>query len=109
MEIVVEGSYQRLSDPKLMEPPAYFRFSNEQSTGQEIPMMQVKMWTTYHHSLKRIFLEPVYVEADTNELVYNSKIMEEGKEYHVVWDDERFILIKKDDGVSIYRFEEDES
>lgn len=108
MEQIVEGSYQRFSKLEPVEPPVYSRFSNDQSTGQEIVVRQVKMQTSYNHILKRINLEPVYVVEETNELVYNSKMMEKEKEYPVVWDGERFMLIKGDDGVTIYRFEEDE-
>lgn len=107
MEKVVEGSYQRLSEPELMEPPVYSRFSNDQSAGQEIAVERVELRTPYNRVLERISLEPVYVVADTDELAYNSKMMEKGKEYHVVWGGERFMLIKRDDGVEIYRFEED--
>ena len=106
METVVEGSYHLLSKPKLRES-TYFRFSNEQSTGQEIVLTRILLQSLSSYTLKNIFLEPVYIETDTNSLVYNSKIMEKGKKYHVIWDDKRFMLIKEDDGISIYRAEEE--
>lgn len=91
-----------------MELSVYSKFSNDQSMGQEISLESVKIQTAYNRILESINLEPVYVVKETNELVYNSRMMEKGKKYHVEWDNERFMLIKDDDSVTIYRFEENE-
>lgn len=107
MEQIVEGSYQRLSEPELMEPPGYVRFSIDQATGQEISVELVNLWTSYFRALERINLEPVYIAKETNELVYHSRLMEKGTKYYVKWGDERFMLIKDDKNVTIYRLADD--
>ena len=107
MEQVVEGYYKEFQQPKQMEPSLYYRFSNDQSSGQEIVLGHVKVQTPHNRILKKIVLKPVYVTEDTNELVYNSRMMEKGKKYYVVWDGERFMLIKDDKDVIIYKFETD--
>lgn len=109
MEQLVKGSYLRLSEPEPIDPPIYTRFSNNQSAEQTIVGRKIKLQTRTVHAAVRIKLEPVYVIKETNELVYHSRMMEKGKKYHVVWDNERFMLIKEDDCVNIYRFEEDEN
>ena len=108
MEQLVKGSYQRLSEPELIDPPIYFRFSNNQSAGQTIVGRKIKLQTHPIRAVVRIRLEPACVIKETNELVYHSRMMEKGKKYYVVWDNERFMLIKEDDCVNIYKFEEDE-
>ena len=84
----------------------YSRLSNDQFTGQEISLKNTKLQPVYNHTLERINLEPVYVVKESNELIYNSRMMEKGKKYYVDWDGERFMLIREDDGVNISRFED---
>ena len=104
---MVEGHYEQYSQPKMRAISVYSRLSNDQFTGQEMSLESVKLQTVYSCASERINLEPVYVMKETNELIYNSRMMEKGKEYHVDWDGERFMLIREEDSVNIYRFEED--
>ena len=108
MKQMVEGSYERFPQHEQREMSAYFEFPTNQSMGQEIRLRDVEIRTPHNRVLERINLEPVYVVKETNELMYNSRMMEKGKEYHIVWDGEHFMLVKEDDGVAIYRFEETE-
>ena len=67
------------------------------------------MQTPYMSTSENIRLEPVYVNEDTNELVYHSRLMVKDKKYHITWCGEHFMLIRSDDGVSVYvRDENDE-
>lgn len=106
MGMTVDGSYEWFPQPEQRELSVYSQFSSDQFTGQEISLEHVQIQTPYNHVSEKINLEPVYVIKETNELVYNSRMMEKGKKYPVVWGGERFMLIKEDDGVTIYRFEE---
>ena len=58
--------------------------------------------------MRNIRLESVYVNEDTNELVYNSRLMVKGRKYFVTWCSEHFLLIRDDDGVAVYAREEDD-
>ena len=53
-------------------------------------------------------LEAVYVNEDTNELVYNSRLMVKDRRYFVTWWGEHFMLVRDDDGVAVYAREEDD-
>ena len=108
MRRMVEGYYEGFPQHEQRDLSAYFEFPANQHMGQEIRLKDVNIRTPHNRVLGRINLEPVYVVQETNELTYNSRMMEKGKEYHVVWDGERFMLVKGDDGVAIYRFEENE-
>ena len=108
MEQTVKGTYQRLSEPELIEPSAYVRFSNDQAKEQEILVELMNLQTADIHAWMKINLEPVYIAEETNELVYHSRMMEKGKKYYVKWDGERFMLIKDDENVTIYKLEDDE-
>ena len=45
---------------------------------------------------------PVYVDGETGELVHNYSMMEDGKEYHVDWHRERYVLVRGDGRVAVY-------
>ena len=44
--------------------------------GQEISLKNINLQTTGNYTSERINLEPVYVIKETNELIYNSRMME---------------------------------
>lgn len=102
----VEGSYTKLRQPRLETQSVYAHIPSSQF-GQEVWLERITIQTSYNPVSEKIKLEPVYV-MDTGELVYNSRMMVKGKEYHITWDNERFMLIKDDTGVQIYIFEIDD-
>ena len=105
MELIANGCYQQISEPKPMKPPSYFRLPNDWRIGQEVIAETVQLQAPLNCIPIKIPQDPVYVLEATNELVYNSTMMKNGKKYYVVWDNERFMLIKNDDNVEIYRSE----
>ena len=106
MRRMVEGHYEGFPQHGQRDLSAYFEFPANRYVGQEMRLKHVKMQTPRNRVLGRINLEPVHVVKEANELTYDSRMMEKGKGHHVVWDGERFMLVKGDDGVAIYRFEE---
>ncbi|MXY60963.1 MAG: hypothetical protein F4Y82_02455 [Cenarchaeum sp. SB0665_bin_23] len=101
-------SYQWFPEPEQVKPQTYFRFSDEQSMGEEITIKIDRIQTSYNRILKNINVEPVYVDRMANELVYNSRIMEKGKQYHMEWGGEHFMLIRGEDGVAVYVRDDDD-
>ena len=99
-------SYQQHQQPKLTER-AYSRFS-EESAGQEMRLKGVEIQTSYARVLSNIHLKAVYVNKETNELVYNSRLMVKDRKYFITWCGMHLILIRDDDGVAIYTREEDD-
>ena len=109
MAQMVVGTYQLPTQPKRAGSATYMEIPTASTDGHEIALDFVEVLTLYsHHMSEKIRLGPVYVTEDTNELVYNSSMMEKGKKYFVTWYDEHFALIKGDDGVVVYRFEPEE-
>lgn len=55
---------------------------------------------------KTIALEPVYVKKENGgeTLVYNSNMMNPGKQYPVTWNGEHYLLIKNQAHIDIYKF-----
>ena len=55
---------------------------------------------------KKFNLEAVYVieNNDGEELVYHSELMKEGKKYPIIWNGEKFVLVKTDGKISLYKF-----
>ena len=107
MEHMVIGAYER-PPPPVTDLSVYVKIPPDHTAEQEITPGSVEVMTTSSNYVsKRVQLDPVYVTEDTNELVYNSGLMEKGKKYGIFWDGERFMLIRNDDGVSVYVFEAD--
>ena len=100
-------SYQWDSRPRPVEVPTYSKFTND-TTGKEVRGEQITRQVFYRQILEDVNLQAVYVNEDTNELVYHSRLMEKGKKYHVEWCGEHFLLIRNDDGVVVYVREEDD-
>ena len=106
MELMVAGIYEQPPQLKRVSS-VYTKIPASHAEGVPIPTSSVEVMTTFrNHTSKKIQLNPVYVTEDTNELVYNSMLMEKGKKYRVTWNDEHFLLISNDDGVSVCVFEE---
>lgn len=106
MEHMSTGLYERLPQPDIALQN-YVRIPHGHSSGPEVVADPVKAMTaSANYTTRKIPLCPVYVNED-DELVYDSKRMEKGKKYRITWCGEHFMLIKDDDGVSVYVFEAD--
>ena len=64
------------------------------------------IFTNTKNLQKEVFLKPVYIKMinGIEQLVYDSKIMEYEKKYRVTWNDEEFIIIKKEHNIDLYKF-----
>ena len=79
MERMAIGAYER-PPPPVTDLSVYVKIPPDHTAEQEITPGSVEVMTTAgNYVSKRVQPDPVYVTEDTNELAYNSGLMEKGK------------------------------